>query len=178
MLSVRLSDKLAPVEQTLKELSIIWNKYFSNNAFDYVFLDSVFEEQYEQDRQLSRVFNLFCVLALIISCLGLFALSLFAMRQRTKEVCVRKILGASSTQLAALLTREYLYVVALSGAIAFPLSYWGVKEWLSGFALRIELGPAYFLVPMLAVLIAALLTVAAQTMRLVFRNPADHLRHE
>lgn len=178
-----LSLKLTPpldkdVSETIDQVHRAWDQHFPNNAFDFLFLENAYEEQYASDKQVARVFNFFCLLALTISCLGLFALSLFSVQLRTKEISIRKVLGASVTHLLQLLTREYLVLVIVSAAIAIPVSYWGVDYWLSGFATRLTPSIRIYLVPIATILAVALLTVGFQTMKVVLKNPVENLKHE
>jgi putative ABC transport system permease protein len=164
--------------ETVNHIRQAWDNYFPDNAFDYFFLEDNFNRQYEDDERLAGLFNLFCLLALIISCLGIFALSLFAITQRMKEISIRKVLGASLSNLFQLLTKEYLFLIILSSIISLPVAYWASHEWLNGFAIKIELNAWLFLMPVVFILFIALLTVSSHAIMAVVKNPVDNLKHE
>jgi putative ABC transport system permease protein len=170
------ADNYTP--QSLVQIQKAWNLYFPNNPFDYFFLEDAYNKQYASDEQIAMLFHFFCLLALLISCLGLFALSLFSVSQRTKEISIRKVLGASSIHLIRLLTNEYLFLILIATAVALPLSYLGVNQWLQEFAFHIEVSVWFLVIPVILILIVALLTVGAQTIKVVIRNPTDSLKHE
>lgn len=166
------------LSNTLAQIQKAWNTYFPNNPFDYYFLQDSYNEQYSSDEQTARLFQFFCLLALIISCLGLFALSMFAISQRTKELTIRKILGAPLLHLMHLLTREHFFLIILAITISVPLTYYGVERWLDGFAYRITINIWIFTFPILVILLIAGLTLEGQTLRAALRNPTDGLKHE
>ncbi len=166
------------ISVTINQIQQSWDTYFPDNAFDYFFLEDNFNKQYEADERLTRLFNLFCLLALTISCLGIFALSLFSIHQRTKEISIRKVLGASSIHLIRILTNEYILLILIASVVALPLSYWGINQWLKEFAFHIEVSVWFFILPVILILIIALLTVGTQTLKVVIKNPTDSLKHE
>jgi putative ABC transport system permease protein len=177
MLSLRLSDDHEmDFQATLRQIREVWNRHFPLNAFDYFFLAKAFDEQYAKDEQLARVFHFFTLLAVLISGLGLYALSLISVQSRTREVGIRKVLGASATQLLHLLTIEYTILIGLASAVAIPLSWWCVDYWLSGFALHVETGVWLYVLPVLIVLLAAYATISAHTMGVVRMNPTESLK--
>ena len=163
---------------TLDQIQKSWDAFFPDNAFDYFFLEDNFNKNYESDERLARLFNLFCLLALTISCLGIFALSLFAIGQRIKEISIRKVLGASIFNLFRLLTKEYFFLIALSSVISLPIAYWTAQEWLNGFAIKIQLNAWLFLAPIVFILLVALLTVGSQAVMAAVKNPVDNLKHD
>jgi putative ABC transport system permease protein len=120
----------------------------------------------------------FSVLAIVIACLGLFGLSSYTILQRTKEIGIRKVLGASVSQIVNLLSMEYIRIVAISSVVACPLAYWACTEWLSTYTTRIGLNAWIFLVPMGMILALALLTVSLQTIQSALANPVDSLKQE
>ncbi len=170
------ADKNIP--ETLKEIRVAWDSFFPNNAFDYFFLEDNFNKQYAEDEQFAKVFNLFCALALIISCLGIFALSLFSINQRLKEISVRKVLGASVLNIIKLLSKDYILLVLIASALAIPITYFGVNAWLNNFAIKIQLSLWLFLFPLIFVLCIAIITVGSQAFRAARRNLVDNLKHE
>ncbi len=170
------ADKNIP--GTLLQIRQAWDTFFPNNAFDYFFLEDNFNKQYAADEQFAKVFNVFCALALIISCLGIFALSLFSITQRVKEISIRKILGASLLNLMRLLSKDYLLLILVSSIIAIPLTYFGLHKWLNDFAIKIQLSAWLFFVPIIFVLFIALVTVGSQALKAALKNPVDNLKHE
>ncbi|MEP6738293.1 MAG: FtsX-like permease family protein [Chryseolinea sp.] len=178
-----LSLKLVPhaashLGTSIEQIKNTWLKYFPNNPFDYSLLEDNYNAQYLRDEQTAYLFNCFCIIAIIIASLGLFALSLFTVNQRTKEIGIRKVLGASLTDLFNLLTKEYLLLVFIAAIVAIPTAMWITEEWLSTFAFRTSLTVRHFALPAILVLILSLLTVGIQTLRTVVKNPTETLKHE
>lgn len=155
-----------------------WAKFFPENAFEYFMLADHYDSLYKGERQLKNVFGFFCVLAILISCLGLFALSLFSVSRRAKEMSIRKILGAPVRHLAHLLMKEYVVMVAVAGMIALPLTSWAMEQWLSTFALRAHIDGSILITPILLVLGFAILSICIQTFRVVMGNPTGNLKAE
>ena len=164
--------------ETIAEVKKAWDRTFPESPFDYFFLDERFNAQYRTDRQFGRVFGLFAGLAVLVACLGLFGLSLFTTAQRTKEIGVRKVLGASVSSVLLLLSKDFLKLILLANLIAWPLAYWGIRQWLQNYAFRIDISPWLFVLPTLLVLLIALLTVSGQTWRAARQNPVKALRTE
>lgn len=175
-LSLKLVGK--PRDGSLAQIRSAWNTHFPNNAFDYSFLEDDFDHQYAEDEHVAHLYNLFCILSVVISCLGLFALSLFSLQQRTREIGIRKVLGAPLSDLLRLLTSEYLVLILIASIIALPAAYWGTTEWLHDFAFHIDPGPSLYLTPVIVLLLMALTTVAIQVIKTVLRNPTEILKHE
>jgi len=166
------------IQTTLLQIRKSWDAFFPNNAFDYFFLEDNFNKQYANDERFAKIFNVFCALALVISCLGIFALSLFSINQRLKEISIRKVLGASILNLMRLLSNDYLFLILIASIIAIPLAYVGLHQWLNNFAIKIPLNVWLFLVPIIFVLFIALVTVGSQALRAAIKNPVDNLKHE
>jgi putative ABC transport system permease protein len=171
--------------KTDKPLSSIVNtiekKYkgtFPENPFQYFFLDDYFNRQYESDVQFGKVFGLFSLLAIIIACLGLFGLSSYLVLQRTKEIGIRKVLGATVAQITSLVSKEFILIVLIADIIAWPIAFYAMESWLSGFAFRIDLGMLSFLIPTAITLLIATLTVATQSIKAATANPTTNLRAE
>jgi len=177
-MTIKLTEGANQNLQTLSQIQSTWKYYFPNNPFDYFFLEDTYNAQYTTDKQLAMLFHFLCLLALIVSCLGLFALSLFSVSQRTKEISIRKVLGASSLHLFGLLINEYLVLILIAATLALPLSYLGIDQWLQGFAFHIDVSAWYFILPVFFILIVALLTVGTLTMKVIVRNPTESLKHE
>jgi putative ABC transport system permease protein len=146
--------------------------------FSYTFMDSDFDQLYHAEQQTGRIFITFAVFAILIACLGLFGLVTYAAEQRTKEIGVRKVLGASVTGIVGLLSRDFTMLVGIAALIAFPASWWAMYKWLETFAYRTEISWWIFLVAGAAALVIALLTVSIQTIRAALANPIKSLRSE
>ena len=155
-----------------------WNKFFPGNTFDYFFLDDHFDQQYRADQRFGQVFGLFTILAIFVACLGLFGLASFTTIQRTKEIGIRKVLGASVLRILKLLYRDFAILLLIAFVIAVPVAWLTITSWLQGYAFRIPIHWSYFLVPFVTVLIIALLTVSFQSIKAAIANPVKSLRTE
>ncbi|HEX8385764.1 MAG TPA: ABC transporter permease [Rubricoccaceae bacterium] len=163
---------------TIAAVEATYARLFPGNVFTYAFADDAFDEQYRNDERFATLFTLFAGLVVAIACLGLFGLAAFAAQQRRKEIGVRKVLGASVGGLVALLSRDFLVLVALAVVIASPLVYVGMGRWLEGFAYHVEIGPGVFVVAGALALAIALATVASQAFRAASSDPVKALRSE
>ncbi len=170
--------RTAPLPATLAAVQRAWRDTFPDSPFDYFFLDQRFNAQYQADQQLGVLFGGFAGLAILIACLGLYGLSLFATTQRTKEIGVRKVLGASGSNLFLLLSKEFLQLVLIAALIACPLSYLGVQQWLGSYAFRIDASPWLFMGPAGLVLLITLVTVGVHIRKASRANPVNSLRSE
>jgi putative ABC transport system permease protein len=168
----------ANVKESMSKFETHWKSLFPGNPFIYFFLDDHYNQQYEADKQFGKVFAVFSMLAIFIACLGLFGLSSLSAIQRTKEIGVRKVMGASITSILALMSREYLVLLGFAIAVAVPFAWWIMSAWLQAFAFRISLSWWIFAVPSLVVVMIALITVSAHTVKAARTNPASSLRYE
>lgn len=155
-----------------------WTAIDPGRPFQYSFLDDTFDALYRSDERINGVFAVFTGLAIFIACLGLFGLASFTAERRTKEVGVRKVLGASIPGIVRLFTRDLLKWVAAAGFVACPAAYFLTNEWLRNFAYRIEPGWWLFAGAAAAALVIAALTVSRQTWRAAPADPVDSLRYE
>jgi putative ABC transport system permease protein len=174
-----ISLQLAPgthLSTTLPALERAYRAAFPDGPFDYFFLDDYFDRQYRQDERNAEVFTGFAALALLVACLGLVGLTAFAIKGRLKEIGVRKVHGAGTGHVAALLLRDLLRTVLLAGLVAWPLAYLLTTRWLAGYAFRLPLGWAYFVTPLAGVAAIALLSVLYQTLKAARTRPAAFLR--
>lgn len=153
-----------------------WNALYPGNPFNFFFLDDFFNQQYKEDWQFSRMFTVFSVIAVFIACLGLFSLSYFNAVQRTKEVGIRKVLGADAISIINLLLKDVVILIVLANMIALPLSYVAVSNWLEGYAFHINMTPWLFILPGVAVALIGVLTVSYHTSRVTRTNPVNVLR--
>lgn len=156
----------------------VWKKYSTKYPFEYSFLDDEFNRMYKAEEKLSASFGYFTGLAVFIACLGLFGLASFAAERRTKEIGIRKVLGASLSQLLLLLARDFMKPVLIANVLAWPVVWYAMQQWLQGFAYRTDLGWNVFLLTALASLMLALLTVSLKTIKAATANPVDALRYE
>jgi len=152
--------------------------YAPNLSFNYEFLDDKFDAMYRTERRLGQIVSLFTFIAIFVACLGLYGLAAFAAERRIKEIGIRKVMGATVTQVVALLNRDFLKLVLLGFVIAIPAAWYLMTRWLADFAYRIELGPGIFLVAGGAAIFIALLTVSWQSVKAAVANPVDSLRSE
>jgi len=172
--------KLRPgaTAETLKAIEGIWRRMEPAFPFRFSFLDAAFDQYYRTEMRLGRIFIGLTVIAVVVACLGLLGLASFAAEQRTKEIGVRKVLGASTAGITALLSRQFMKWVVLANVVAWPAAYWAMTKWLQAFAYRISLGPWIFLASGLAALALAFLTIGARTVRAAAANPVRALRYE
>jgi putative ABC transport system permease protein len=133
---------------------------------------------YEKDKQLSQIILTFTVLAIAIGCLGLFGLASYLAEKRTKEIGIRKVLGADVSKIVMMLSKEYVRIILISNLIGWPIAYIAMSRWLEGFAYSIDLSWYYFLVAGLVTVMVAMVTVSYQSVKAAFSNPVDSLRNE
>ena len=166
------------VPETMAFIEETWRRIASNWAFHYSFLDEDFARHYHNEEKLRTLSNYFAFLAIFIGCLGLFGLASFTAQKRTKEIGIRKVLGAPVTGLVLLLAREFLKLVLIANVIAWPIIYLVMDRWLSGFAYRIDINWPVFILAGLMALAIALFTVSFQAIKAAWTNPVDTLRYE
>jgi putative ABC transport system permease protein len=166
------------IANTLAEIEAAYIELFPGSPYDYFFLDEFFNRQYKAEHQFNSLFSLFSGLAIFIACLGLFGLSSYTATQRTKEIGIRKVLGASVNNIVTLLSKDFMKLVLMASLLALPLAYWVIHRWLGNYAFRIEITWWLLLVPVVAVLLIALASVIFQTIRTALTNPAKSLRYE
>lgn len=166
------------MSQLLARIQDLWASYNISEPMDYYFLDQNYDALVSEEKVLSRAILLFSILAVIISCLGLYGLSAFIAEQKTKEIGIRRVLGATATQVVMLLTKSFTTPVVISMAIAFPLAFIVLNQWLNNFAFKVTIGPWIFFGAGFMALVVALLTVSWQSLGAAFANPVDSLRNE
>jgi putative ABC transport system permease protein len=176
----RISIKLrgGDIPAALAFIRKTWEKFAPEYPFEYVFFDEVFDRAYRVERRLGTMFGVFAGLAVFIACLGLVGLAAFMAEQKTKEIGVRKILGASTSSVIALFTKDFLRWVVAANAIAWPIGYIAMRSWLGGFAYRVSLTAPMFLGAALAAFVLAGAVISAQTYRAASADPAVSMRYE
>ncbi len=176
--NISMKIKSANIPATIDYVKGVMKKFSPIFPFSYSFFDEVIERAYFTEQRMSRAFGAFALLAVFIACLGLFGLSAFAAEQRTKEIGIRKVLGASVSAITYLLSWEFSKWVIISNLVSWPIAYIIMYRWLQNFAYRIDLGIGSFILSSLAALCIALLTVSFQTIKAATANPVDSLRYE
>lgn len=167
-----------PIFETIEMLKSTWEKVAPDRPFELSFLDENLNRQYANEVYWFRVLSHSALVAVLLSCLGLFGLASLAVARRTKEIGIRKVLGASVHHVMWLFSRDFIKLLLVANIIAYPVAYWMMNQWLTNFAYRIELGIGVFGIAGILTLIVALLTVNFQTLKAARRNPVDALRDE
>jgi putative ABC transport system permease protein len=162
----------------LAELKRQWQRFAPGQPFEYSFMDERFAEMYRSEQRLGTIFSIFAGLAIFVACLGLLALASFMAERRTKEIGIRKVLGASVAEMMFLLSREFVKWVVIAALAAWPLAYYVMNRWLQGFAYRTSIGIGLFVLASLSALLIAILTVSFQAVRAAHANPVESLRYE
>lgn len=166
------------LEQALVDLEEAWSVVYPEHIFEYHFLDDTIERFYSEEKKLSRLVKLFVSLAIIIGAMGLFGLVSFVAKRRTKEVGVRKVLGASASSVVLLLSRHFVVLTFVAFLIAAPVSYYLMRSWLSNFSFQIDLGIWVFIAGFAASVLIVTLTIGYQTIRAALANPVEALKYE
>ena len=164
--------------EAIEEMKAIWSEFFPNDAFDYVFLDDAVTQLYQSDIRTSRMIFIFSILAIVIAMLGLFGLSTFAVERRTKEIGIRKVLGASMSNIVQLLTREFLVLVTIAFVVAVPVAWWAMNRWLESFAYRVNITVWIFIAGAIIILLIALIAVGWQAIKAATENPVKAIKTE
>jgi len=176
MMSVKLST--ADLTNTLASITSIWKSFAPNQPIRYTFMDESFANMYADVQRMGKIFTSFALLAIVIACLGLFALSAFMAEQRNKEIGIRKVLGASVSGITAMLSKDFVKLVLIAFVIASPLAYWAMTKWLQDFAYRISIGWWMIGIAGLVAVVIALITISFQSIKAAMMNPVKALRSE
>jgi len=174
-LLIRYEGKSADIVAGVEKL---WKQYAANEPFEYSFMDENFDRLFRAEQRMGELFSIFSGLAILIACLGLFALAAFSAEQRTKEIGIRKSMGATVSSLSLLLSVEFIRLVIIAFVPAAALAWYMANSWLSGFAYRINVNPLVFLVSGMVAILIAWLTVSYQSIKAASANPVDSLRYE
>jgi len=175
-LSVKM--KAGTIQSSLDNIQKEWKLLNDQYPFNYFFMDEQLNRFYKSDMRLMQVLTIFAVLAILIACMGLFGLSIYTARQRTKEIGIRKVLGASVAGITVLLSKDFLKLVLIASVISFPLAWWAMNNWLEDFAYRVNIGPGIFAIAAIAAILIALFTVSVQAIKTAVANPVKSLRAE
>lgn len=174
--SVKINTTDLP--KTIATLKSNWKVFFPQDQFDYFFLDQHFNEQYHADRQFGQVFATFTGIGILVACLGLFGLVSYTIVQRTKEIGIRKVLGASVNNILQLLYRDFARLLVIAFFVSIPLAWYAVHKWLQTYAFRIDINILYFIIPFLTVLVIAFTTVSYLSVKAALMNPVKSLKTE
>jgi putative ABC transport system permease protein len=166
------------VQQTLKFLQDKFAQYDPKHPFEYRFLDDMLDELYLPEERLMKMTGIFSAICIFISCMGLYGLAAFTTEQRSKEIGIRKTLGASASQIILMLSRKILLLVFIGAVVASIVAYYAIEEWMAGFAYRVGINPLVFVVSTIVVLVVTFFTVAMQSYKTARANPALMMRYE
>ena len=175
---VFISTETSDIRSTIEGVEEVWNETGTGTPLTYSFLDDAYQNLYLAEDRLASIFNYFSVLAIVITCFGLFGLTIFSAERRTKEIGIRKVLGASVTSIIALLSGDFIKLTLIGFVIAVPIAWYAMNQWLTDFAYRIDIGGGIFLLAGAVALAIALLTVSWQSVRAALANPVESLRSE
>jgi len=166
------------IDEAMKHVEKVWKEIYPDHPLSYSFMDEEFSAIYNRDQITGKIVNIFSLLAIFIACLGLFGLASFAITQRTKEIGIRKTMGASTGAIVKILTMNFMKWVFISNVIAWPLIYFGMKKWLQNFAYRTEMNVSIFVIASIISILIALITISFKTISAANTNPADALKYE
>jgi len=175
-LSVKVSGN--NIAATIQYIQQKWRQYYPETPFSYTFLDEKFASLYKSEQEQGKLFTIFSCIAIFIACLGLFGLSAFTISQRVKEIGIRKVLGASVSEIVRVIAKDFLKLVAVAAIIAFPIAWFSMHRWLQDFAYRISISWWIFVVAGVVALCIALLTISFQAIKAALANPVKSLRNE
>jgi putative ABC transport system permease protein len=175
-MAIRLSA--GNTQEQIKTLEQVWKKYAPDAAFEYSFLDQNFDALFRAEQRMSQIILIFTILAIFIACLGLFGLAAYTAEQRAKEISIRKVMGASVSQVMVLLSKDFTILVMVAFLIATPIAWYFADSWLSGFANRIYIDFSFVVVSGLLSLLIALMTTSFQSVKAARENPVRAMRLE
>jgi putative ABC transport system permease protein len=178
MTNFALKVNTSDLPQLVNRAKKIWSATFPQSPLQYFFLDDYFNRQYENANLFATILWLFTILAILVASLGLFGLSLYTVAKRTKEISIRKVLGATVFQITTLITRDYVKLIFFAAVIAIPVAYFLLRNWLNDYAFHIEIDYWFFLLPFFLTVAIALITVLYQSVKAALANPAKSLRSE
>jgi putative ABC transport system permease protein len=166
------------IDQSITHIKNTWKSIAPNEPFTYSFLNEEFDKMYRSEQRAGKIFISFAVLAILIACLGLFGLATYAAEQRVKEIGIRKVLGASVSNIVGMLSKDFLKLVVIAAIIAFPVAWWGMNKWLEDFAYRIRISWWIFIAAGVVAVLIAMITVSFKAIKAALANPVRNLRNE
>ncbi len=176
--TVAVKLRTTDIKNTLAHINNVWNKFAPGYPLDYKFMDESYGAMYKAEGKLSELLWIFTIMAIVVGCMGLFGLAAFSAEQRTKELGIRKVLGANAFDIVGLLSKNFLLLVVIASVIAFPIAWWAMNNWLEDFPYRVNISWWVFGIAIIAALAIALLTVSFQAIKAALANPVKSLRTE
>ena len=174
--AIKLSGDNIP--ETISKIESKWKEAYAGNVFQYHFLDDAFNQQYNNERQIGTIVSVLTLLAIFISCSGLFALSLYSVNRRTKEIGIRKVLGATISSVMLLLSRDFARLLVIGIIITIPVSYYALDVWLEKYAYKMPVDSWLFITPVAAVAVLVAITISIQTIAAARKNPVESMKYE
>jgi putative ABC transport system permease protein len=178
LFAVAVKLKTADIKNTIAYLDNVWSKFVPSYPLDYKFMDETYATMYKAEGKLSELLWIFTIMAIVVGCMGLFGLAAFSAEQRTKELGIRKVLGANAFDIVGLLSKNFLVLVMIASLIAFPIAWWAMNSWLKDFPYRVSISWWVFGIAIIAAVAVALLTVSFQAIKAALTNPVKSLRTE
>ena len=178
LFKVAVKLKAGATKEGIAHIQNIWAQFAPGYPLEYQFMDETYGKMYESETKLSDLLSIFTIMAIVVGCLGLFGLAAFSAEQRTKEIGIRKVLGASLANIIGLLSKNFLLMVVIASLIAFPIAWWAMNNWLEEFPYRISISWWVFVLAIVIALLIAFITVSFQSIRVAIRNPVKSLRTE
>ncbi len=175
---IQVKMEAGDIKSTISKVEGIWKKYFPQLPFEYKFMDANFNTQYAADQKRGKIFAAFSILTIIITCLGLLGLTAFTTQQRQKEISVRRVLGASTTEVVTLITKNYLWLAVIAAVVAFPVAWYFMNKWLQVFPYNTGLNVVPFIISALVILVTAIATAGFHSAKAAWSNPVKSLRAE
>lgn len=170
--------KTAGIQDLIASMKIKWEQFHTGEPFAFTFMDDLYNKTYAAEQNIGTILNIFALLTILVACLGLFGLATYTAEQRTKEIGIRKVLGASVISVTKMLSKDFVKLVFIACLIAFPLAWWAMNKWLQSFAYRIDISWWIFLAAAFIAILIALITVSFQAIKAAIANPVESLRSE
>jgi putative ABC transport system permease protein len=170
--------KTAGIQDLIASMKTKWDRFNTGEPFTFTFMDDLYDKTYAAEQNTGTILNIFALLTILVACLGLFGLATYTAEQRTKEIGIRKVLGASVTSVTKMLSKDFIKLVFIACLIAFPLSWWAMNKWLQSFAYRIHISWWIFLAAGIISILIAMITVSFQAIKAAVANPVKSLRSE
>ncbi|MEJ0031670.1 MAG: FtsX-like permease family protein [Bacteroidota bacterium] len=180
-MAVKINAKagnFSEVQSIINNIKTQWDKLYPETIFDYTFLDQQIARMYENERKTSQLFRIFSAVAIFIGCLGLYGLVSYMANQKTKEIGIRKVMGASTANIFGIFSKEMIVLVAIAFIVAAPLAWYVMKIWLQGFTFQVDLSPMFFALALLMSFLIAFITIGYKAIVASSANPVDSLRSE